>query len=146
MGFSCSSDYTIFLCSDLGPVPWRLDTRGFTGDFTLSLNSYHIIYSIPIFTIYSLVVKVYGITLVYCLQFLKKMLLDRQQSMSSLFAMGSEVAAGADPTERKAIERQLKDLMTRFDNLTEGAEQRYEALIQAMGVAKQFQVFTAQSR
>lgn len=68
------------------------------------------------------------------------MLLDRQQSMSSLFAMGSEVAAGADPTERKAIERQLKDLMTRFDNLTEGAEQRYEALIQAMGVAKQFQV------
>ncbi|XP_046680749.1 dystonin isoform X29 [Homalodisca vitripennis] len=72
-------------------------------------------------------------------KFLKKMLLDRQNSMSSLFAMGSEVAAGADPTERKAIERQLKDLMTRFDNLTEGAEQRFEALSQAMTVAKQFQ-------
>lgn len=69
------------------------------------------------------------------------MLLDRQNSMSSLFAMGNEVAAGADPVERKAIERQLKDLMTRFDNLTEGAEQRYEALTQAMGVAKQFQVW-----
>ncbi|XP_054274796.1 dystonin isoform X14 [Macrosteles quadrilineatus] len=72
-------------------------------------------------------------------KFLKKMLLDRQNSMSSLFAMGSEVAAGADPMERKAIERQLKDLMTRFDNLTEGAEQRFEALSQAMAVAKQFQ-------
>lgn len=68
------------------------------------------------------------------------MLLDRQNSMSSLFSMGNEVAAGAEPVERKAIERQLKDLITRFDNLTEGAEQRYEALTQAMVVAKEFQV------
>lgn len=60
--------------------------------------------------------------------------------MSSLAAMGSEVAAGADPNERKAIERQLRDLMQRFDNLTEGAAQRMDALEQAMLVAKQFQV------
>lgn len=68
------------------------------------------------------------------------MLLDRQNSMSSLAAMGNEVAAGADPNERKAIERQLRDLMQRFDNLTEGAAQRMDALEQAMLVAKQFQV------
>lgn len=73
-------------------------------------------------------------------QFLKKMLLDRQNSMSSLFAMGNEVAAGADPVDRKGIERQLRELMGRFENLTTGATQRYEDLQQAMAVAKDFQV------
>uniref|UniRef100_A0A8D8X998 Dystonin n=1 Tax=Cacopsylla melanoneura TaxID=428564 RepID=A0A8D8X998_9HEMI len=72
-------------------------------------------------------------------KFLKKMLADRQHSMSSLFQMGNEVAANADPAERKAIERQLNELMTRFDNLNEGASQRMDALEQAMAVAKQFQ-------
>nr|CAD7258245.1 unnamed protein product [Timema shepardi] len=72
-------------------------------------------------------------------KFLKKMLLDRQNSMSSLFSMGNEVAAAADPVEKKAIERQLKELMQRFDNLTEGASQRMTALEQAMSVAKDFQ-------
>lgn len=72
-------------------------------------------------------------------KFLKKMLLDRQNSMSSLFAMGQEVAAGAEPSERKAIERQLKELMGRFDNLTEGAQRRMLDLEQAMRVAKDFQ-------
>ena len=74
------------------------------------------------------------------MQFLKKMLLDRQNSMSSLFAMGNEVAAGADPVERKGIERQLRELMERFENLTTGAAQRYEDLQQTMAVAKDFQV------
>ena len=59
--------------------------------------------------------------------------------MSSLFAMGNEVAAGAEPAERKAIERQLKELMGRFDRLTEGAAARMEALERAMAVAKRFQ-------
>ena len=68
------------------------------------------------------------------------MLLDRQNSMSSLFAMGNEVVAGADPHERKTIERQLQDLMLRFDNLTEGAAQRMDALEQAMVAAKEFLV------
>lgn len=73
------------------------------------------------------------------MQFLKKMLLDRQNSMSSLFTMGNEIAADADPAERKAIERQLKELMGRFDRLTDGAQQRTLDLEQAMHVAKQFQ-------
>ncbi|CAH0551950.1 unnamed protein product [Brassicogethes aeneus] len=72
-------------------------------------------------------------------KFLKKMLLDRQGSMSSLFGMGNEIAKEAEPAERKAIEKQLKDLIGRFDNLTEGAQQRTLALEQAMRVAKQFQ-------
>ncbi|XP_063629074.1 dystonin isoform X8 [Cydia splendana] len=72
-------------------------------------------------------------------KFLKKMLMDRQNSMSSLFAMGNEVAAGCDSGERKAIEKQLKGLMQRFDALTDGAQQRMLDLEQAMKVAKQFQ-------
>lgn len=72
-------------------------------------------------------------------KFLKKMLLDRQNSMSSLFSMGNEIAKEAEPSERKAIEKQLKDLIGRFDALTEGAQQRTLALEQAMKVAKEFQ-------
>ncbi|XP_026728109.1 dystonin isoform X27 [Trichoplusia ni] len=72
-------------------------------------------------------------------KFLKKMLMDRQNSMSSLFAMGNEVAAGCETAERKAIEKQLKGLMQRFDALTNGAQQRMLDLEQAMMVAKQFQ-------
>lgn len=72
-------------------------------------------------------------------KFLKKMLMDQQNSMSSSYNMGQEVAAEAEPKERKKIEKQLKDLMARFDNLTESAAKRMEALEQAMGVAKQFQ-------
>lgn len=62
------------------------------------------------------------------------MLLDRQGSMSSLFAMGNEVAAGCEPAERRAIEQQLKGLMGRFEALTDGAQQRMLALEQAMRV------------
>ncbi|XP_065166740.1 dystonin isoform X8 [Atheta coriaria] len=72
-------------------------------------------------------------------KFLKKMLLDRQNSMSSLFSMGNEIAKDADPAERRAIEKQLKDLMGRFDALTEGAQRRTLDLEQAMKVAKDFQ-------
>ncbi|XP_028029407.1 dystonin isoform X16 [Bombyx mandarina] len=72
-------------------------------------------------------------------KFLKKMLMDRQNSMSSLFAMGNEVAAGCEPQERKAIEKQLKGLVQRFDDLTTSAQQRMLDLEQAMKVAKQFQ-------
>lgn len=28
VGFTCSSDYSTFLCFDLGPVPWGSDMRG----------------------------------------------------------------------------------------------------------------------
>ncbi|XP_045505247.1 microtubule-actin cross-linking factor 1 isoform X25 [Colias croceus] len=72
-------------------------------------------------------------------KFLKKMLTDRQNSMSSLFAMGNEVAAGCDPNEKKAIEKQLKGLLQRFDALTASAQQRMLDLEQAMKVAKTFE-------
>ncbi|XP_060518136.1 microtubule-actin cross-linking factor 1 isoform X29 [Cylas formicarius] len=72
-------------------------------------------------------------------KFLKKMLLDRQGSMSSLYAMGNEIAKEADPAERKPIEKQLKSLVARFDALTQGAQRRTLDLEHAMKVAKEFQ-------
>lgn len=72
-------------------------------------------------------------------KFLKKMLMDRQSSMQDLFQTGSEIAKEADPNERKAIEKQLKNLVGRFNTLTEGAQQRMLDLEQAMKVAKEFQ-------
>ncbi|XP_025411352.1 dystonin isoform X7 [Sipha flava] len=71
-------------------------------------------------------------------KFLKKMLADRQNSMSSIFDMGNEVAANADPRERKEIEIQLKELSQRFDNLDRGATKRMDDLQRAMVVAKEF--------
>ncbi|KAM7341558.1 dystonin-like protein short stop isoform 44-T47 [Cochliomyia hominivorax] len=71
-------------------------------------------------------------------KFLKKMLLDRQHSMSSLSSLGKEVANHCEPSERAAIEKQLHDLMERFDALTDGAEQREHDLEEAMEVAKRF--------
>lgn len=72
-------------------------------------------------------------------KFLKKLLLDRQNSMSSLFALGQEVAGNCEPAEKAAIERQLKELMGRFDALTDTAQKRTLDLEQAMQVAKKFQ-------
>ncbi|XP_020715279.1 dystonin isoform X15 [Ceratitis capitata] len=72
-------------------------------------------------------------------KFLKKMLMDRQNSMSSLSLMGMEVANACEPSERDSIEGQLNDLVKRFDSLTNGAEQRESDLEAAMDVAKAFQ-------
>jgi DNA repair exonuclease SbcCD ATPase subunit len=71
-------------------------------------------------------------------KFLKKMLADRQNSLSSIFDMGNEVAANVDPRERKEIEIQLKELSQRFDNLDRGATKRMDDLQKAMVVAKEF--------
>ena len=72
-------------------------------------------------------------------KFLKKLLLDRQGSMSSLLDMGHDIANHADADEKADIEDQLQELLTRFDALTNGAEERMDALEKAMAVAKEFQ-------
>ncbi|GAB0086991.1 microtubule-actin cross-linking factor 1 [Sergentomyia squamirostris] len=71
-------------------------------------------------------------------KFLTKMLLDRQNSMTSLFNLGQEVIAGCDPAEVNSIQRQLKDLQTRFDNLQNVAQTRTMDLEEAMRMAKKF--------
>ncbi|XP_054090026.1 dystonin isoform X28 [Zeugodacus cucurbitae] len=71
-------------------------------------------------------------------KFLKKMLMDRQNSMSSLSILGMEVSNACESSERDSIESQLNDLVKRFDRLTNGAEQRENDLEAAMNVAKAF--------
>lgn len=71
-------------------------------------------------------------------KFLKKMLLDRQNSMSSLSSLSKEVISHTDISERSVIEKQLQNLMKRFDTLTYGAERRERDLEETMGIAKRF--------
>ncbi|XP_055691757.1 dystonin isoform X3 [Lutzomyia longipalpis] len=71
-------------------------------------------------------------------KFLTKMLLDRQNSMTSLFNLGQEVIQGCDPAEVNSIQRQLKDLQVRFDNLQNVAQTRTLDLEEAMRMAKKF--------
>lgn len=49
------------------------------------------------------------------------------------------MAAGADFKERPTIEAHLKNLISRFENLTESAAARMDALQQAVKIAKKFQ-------
>lgn len=72
-------------------------------------------------------------------KFLIKMLLDRQISISSLCNMAKELADEAEPRERLAIENQTKNLMGRFDNLSESAAERMNGLEKTMNIAKEFQ-------
>ncbi|XP_035231691.1 microtubule-actin cross-linking factor 1-like isoform X1 [Stegodyphus dumicola] len=72
-------------------------------------------------------------------KFLNKLLLDRQNSMSSLMQMGTEIMKNAEPMERMQIESQLGDLMQRFEELSNAAQERTDALERTIPVAKDFQ-------
>jgi dystonin len=72
-------------------------------------------------------------------KFLNKMLLDRQPSVTSLFKMGKEIAANADPAERAQIEGQMNNMKDRYGNLCDGAKDRQGLLEDAMKIAKAFQ-------
>ncbi|XP_022258014.1 dystonin-like, partial [Limulus polyphemus] len=71
--------------------------------------------------------------------FLRKLLLDRQNSMSSLSEMGAEVMRNLEDSERAQIEDQLEDLSQRFNELTAGARERTDILEQTLPVARAFQ-------
>lgn len=72
-------------------------------------------------------------------KFLNKMLLDRRPSVDSLFTMGKEIAANADPSERAHIEDQMESMGERYSNLCDGANDRQKLLEEAMKQAKAFQ-------
>ncbi|XP_035712122.1 microtubule-actin cross-linking factor 1 isoform X8 [Folsomia candida] len=71
-------------------------------------------------------------------KFLNKMLLDRQPSVTSLFQMGKEIAANADPAEKHEIEGQMNNMKDRYGNLCDGARDRQGLLEDVMKVAKAF--------
>ncbi|XP_076359129.1 dystonin-like [Tachypleus tridentatus] len=71
-------------------------------------------------------------------KFLRKLLLDRQNSMTSLTEMGTEVMHSFEPAKRKEVETQLHMLTERFSSLLIVARKRMEALEQAIPVAQGF--------
>ncbi|XP_022254698.1 microtubule-actin cross-linking factor 1-like [Limulus polyphemus] len=71
-------------------------------------------------------------------KFLRKLLLDRQNSMTSLTDMGAEVMHNFEPAKRKEVEIQLRILTERFTSLLTVARERMEALEQAIPVAQNY--------
>ena len=53
--------------------------------------------------------------------------------------MGMEIMKNAEPLERMQIESQLNDLMQRFDELSNSAQERTDSLERTIPVAKDFQ-------
>ncbi|XP_022239565.1 microtubule-actin cross-linking factor 1-like isoform X12 [Limulus polyphemus] len=72
-------------------------------------------------------------------KFLRKLLLDRQNSMTSLSDMGTEIMQNLEPTERKQITVQLNYLTERFNILITEARERMEVLEKTIPVAQDFQ-------
>ncbi|XP_071543036.1 uncharacterized protein shot isoform X14 [Panulirus ornatus] len=72
-------------------------------------------------------------------KFLRKMLVDRQNEMQALLAMGRNLAADLEPSEKAAVEGQLDDLLNRFDDAGARSQERMEALEETLKVAKEFQ-------
>ena len=71
-------------------------------------------------------------------KFLQKMLTDRADSIRTVQAIGAELLKAADEGERHQIEEELSDLMDRWDKLREAAQDRHNALEDAMVVAREF--------
>ncbi|KAL1415473.1 hypothetical protein MTO96_006816 [Rhipicephalus appendiculatus] len=72
-------------------------------------------------------------------KFLNKLLLDRQGSMNSLQAMGTEVMRHLSSADKAHVQAQLHDLSQRFDRLVRGAQERTAALERTLPVARSFQ-------
>ncbi|XP_013787345.1 dystonin-like, partial [Limulus polyphemus] len=72
-------------------------------------------------------------------KFLRKLLLDRQNSMTSLSDMGAEIMQNLEPVEKKQIKDQLSYLTERFNILITEARERMEVLEKTIPVAQDFQ-------
>ncbi|XP_076320048.1 microtubule-actin cross-linking factor 1, isoforms 1/2/3/4/5-like isoform X3 [Tachypleus tridentatus] len=72
-------------------------------------------------------------------KFLRKLLLDRQNSMTSLSDMGTEIMQNLELTEQKQITVQLNYLTERFNILITEARERMEVLEKTIPVAQDFQ-------
>lgn len=73
------------------------------------------------------------------LQFLKKMLLDRQNSVISLKSMGTELMSSTKTVEFEQAEKLLKNITVRFEELISSAEKRMSILEKVIPLAQEFQ-------
>ena len=71
-------------------------------------------------------------------KFVQKLLNDRKDAVASLIKTGQEIAANADPSERRRIEGEIKGLQDRYDNLQMKCSDRMTLLEDAMKMAKEY--------
>ncbi|XP_035224503.1 microtubule-actin cross-linking factor 1-like isoform X1 [Stegodyphus dumicola] len=72
-------------------------------------------------------------------KFLKKMLLDRQNSVIGLKTMGTELMSTTKATELEQAENLMKTITVRFEELISTAEERMTVLEKTLPFAQQFQ-------
>ena len=72
-------------------------------------------------------------------KFIRKTINDKQGEMQDLIDMGRNLAADVDPSEKANVDRQMQDLVGRFDDANGRSQDRMEALEEAVKVAKAFQ-------
>eukprot|EP00090_Calanus_glacialis_P003456 TRINITY_DN1255_c0_g1_i12.p1 TRINITY_DN1255_c0_g1~~TRINITY_DN1255_c0_g1_i12.p1 ORF type:complete len:5152 (+),score=1465.32 TRINITY_DN1255_c0_g1_i12:61-15516(+) len=71
-------------------------------------------------------------------KFVQKLLNDRKGAVASLVKTGQEIAASADPSEKKRIEGEVQALQERYGNLNQKCADRMDLLEDAMKMAKEY--------
>ena len=71
-------------------------------------------------------------------KFVQKLLNDRKSAVASLIKTGQEIAAAADPSEKRRIEGEVNALQDRYANLNQKCADRMELLEDAMKMAKEY--------
>ena len=72
-------------------------------------------------------------------KFVAKLLNDRNKAIESLIKTGKEIAASADPAERRKIESDINNLENRYADLNKKCADRMNLLEEAMQMAKEYQ-------
>merc|ERR1719210_2353125 len=71
-------------------------------------------------------------------KFVQKLLNDRKGAVESLIKTGQEIAAAADPSERRRIEGEVAALQERYGSLNQKCADRMDLLEDAMKMAKEY--------
>lgn len=72
-------------------------------------------------------------------KFIRKTITDKKGEIQDLIDMGRNLAADVDPAERASVERQIQELVGKFDDADARSQERMDALEEAVKVAKAFQ-------
>ena len=71
-------------------------------------------------------------------KFVEKLINDRKGAVASLIKTGQEIAANADPSERRRIENEIGQLQDRYETLNVKCADRMALLEDAMKMAKEY--------